>query len=131
MLALDLTLNPSVSPTLGGSNVDKVFSLVDFPSKGQSIRRVSSTALQTPETLTISHRTFPEGNNVYNQRMARIDVRVVDGLNNVRPYSAWVVIKHPTDVTTVTPTMVKDAFKRIVVLLGDDARLTAFLAGEP
>jgi hypothetical protein len=131
MLALDLTLNPSVSPTLAGTNVDKIYSLVDFPSKGQSIRRVSATALQTPETLTISHRSFSESGNVINQSMARIDVRMVDGLNNVRPYAAWLVLKRPTDVTTVTPTMMKDAFKRLVVLLGDDARLTAFLAGEP
>lgn len=131
MFDLSLTLNPSGSVTLGGTNADKVFDLVDFPSKGQSVRRVSVTALTTPETLTISHRDFQEKGQPFSQHLVRLDVQAFSALGDPRPYAAWFVLKAPGDNTTVSSTMMKDAMLRLCRFCVTAGFLDKVLNGEP
>lgn len=131
MFDLSLTLNPSGSVTLGGTNADKVYDLVDFPSKGQSVRRNAVTALTTPETLTISHREFTEKGQPFHQHLVRLDQLYFSALGDPRPYATWFVMKAPGDNTTVSNTMMKDSLLRLCRFAVTTGYLDKVLNGEP
>lgn len=131
MFDLSLSLNPNGSITLDGTNSAKVFDLVDFPSQGQSVRRVAATALTTPETLTISHRDFVEKGQPMHQHLVRMDIAALSALGVKQPCAAWLVVKHPGDNVTVTPAMIKDMVYRLFRLMTTTGYLDKIINGEP
>lgn len=132
MFATDITLNPT---SFGGTNADKVYSLVLPLGSDTSVRRVSTTAATTPETLKIAHQVINQKNEVgtlaYNQHLIRLDQSFTDTIKGTGALSAWLVIKNPIGTTAITGQMIIDMVGRLIAFERATGNLDKILNNEP
>lgn len=123
-----ITLNPQ---TFGGANANKVYDLVSWGGDNSSLRRVSSTATTTPETLAISHREFKEGAVTVDQHLIRLDEVLTDPVLGQTKLSAWMVIRVPRGTSVVTNQKILDIVGRLIALEQGVGNITRILNSEP
>lgn len=123
----DITLNPQ---SFGGQNVDKVYSLVSVGDTG-SLRRVSTTATSSPETLSIGHRQQVEKGVTMHQHMVRTDIVLNDPDKGSVKMSAWIVIRVPQGTTVVDSQVIKDQVGRLLAFEQASGALDKILNMEP
>lgn len=125
-LASDITVNPN---GFGGANVATTFSFVT-ESNQKAIRRVTSTALTTPNTLTVQHSTRNQSGKVVDSHNIRIDLTKIDAdLGEVQD-SVWTNINHVRGQSAITASDLKDMFGQIADLLTETGYFDKILAGE-
>lgn len=129
MLPNDITLNAN---TYIGTAGDKVYNLVSLDNTAGSgtLRRVAATALTTPETLRISHRTTKKGDVTYDQHLVRLDESSNDPLLGSLQASAWFVVVIPRGSTTATATTAKTLTGRVIHSVLQSGYLDKVLNGE-
>lgn len=132
MFNTDITLNPTA---FGGTNANKVYSLVLPLGNDSSIRRVSSTAATTPETLKISHQISSAKNEVgviqYGQHLIRLDEVFTDVAKGTGQLSAWMVIRNPLGTTAITSQKIIDIIGRLLAFEQSSGYLDKILNNEP
>lgn len=124
----DITLNPQ---SFGGANADKVYSLVSWGGDSSSVRRVSTTAATTPETLKISHRAIKRGTVTVDQHLIRVDEQATDTLAGPVQLSAWMVIEVPRGTTVITSQKILDLVGRLIAFERAAGNLDKILNSEP
>lgn len=129
----DLTLNPTA---FGGANVNKTYSLVLPLGTDTSIRRVSSTANTLPETLKIAHQQQTVNQVgyqplVYWQHLIRMDQAFQDTTFGSGNLSAWLVIRDPIGVASITSQNRLDMIGRLLAFEQTATYLDKILNNEP
>lgn len=124
----DITLNPQ---TFGGANANKVYSLVSWGGDSSSIRRVSSTASTTPETLSIAHRAVKRGSVIVDTHMVRMDIKATDPVKGEVALNGRFVLEVPQGTTVFTAQHVLDLQGRIIAFMRESGYLDKFLNSEP
>lgn len=125
-LTADLALNPT---TFGGANVTTTFVFVTEKDQ-KSIRRVTATALTTPNTLTVQHTLRKSGGKDVNSHQVRIDLTANDPLLGPVTANAWLVFNLPVGQTVITAANIKDMCGQISHLITQAGVMDKLLAGE-
>lgn len=125
-LTSDITVNPQ---NFGGANVATTFVFVTEKDQ-KSTRRVTATALTTPNTLTIQHSLRKQGGRDVNSHQIRIDLTAVDVLAGPVAASSWLVFNLPVGQTAITAQHIKDMCGQIAHLITQAAVMDKLLAGE-
>lgn len=125
-LPADITVNPT---GFGGANVATTFVFVTEKDQ-KSIRRVTSTALTTPNTLTTQHTLRKQGGKDVNSHQVRIDFTANDALVGPVTASAWLVFNLPVGQTAITSQNIKDMCGQIGHLITQVGFMDKLLAGE-
>lgn len=132
MFNTDITLNPL---SMGGSNVDKTYSLVLPLGADRSLRRVAATSSTTPETLSIAHQQSSAKNEVgvlaYSQHMIRLDESFLDPVKGSGMLSAWLVIRNPQGTSVITSQKILDIIGRLLKFEQTAGYLDKILNNEP
>lgn len=124
----DISLNPQA---YAGQNASKTYSLVGWGGDASSIRRVSATALTTPETLTVSHRQGKVNGILTDQHLIRMDLNKNDTLAGPVKLSAWLSLNVPKGQTAITTQDIYDMVGRLIAFEQGANVLTKILNSEP
>lgn len=125
-LTTDIALNPQ---NYGGANVTTTFVFVTEKDQ-KSIRRVTATALTTPNTLTVQHQLRKVGALNVNSHQIRLDFSAVDTNAGLVTANVWTVINLPAGQTAITAAHIKDMFGQIAALGATAGVMDKILAGE-
>lgn len=125
-LPTDITVNPT---GFGGANVPTTFVFVTEKDQ-KSVRRVTATALTTPNTLTVQHSLRKIGGKDANSHLVRIDLSAVDALAGPVASAAWLSFHLPVNQTAITAQNIKDMCGQIAHLITQVGFMDKLLAGE-
>lgn len=129
----DITLNPT---SFGGANVNKTYSLVLPLGTDTSIRRVSGTANTLPETLKVAHQRQTAkqagfSTLEYVQHLIRLDQSFTDSTYGMGALSAWLVIRDPQGIASITTQHRLDLIGRLLNFEQTAGHLDKLLNSEP
>lgn len=125
-LPTDITVNPQ---NFGGANVSTTFVFVTEKDQ-KSVRRVTSTALTTPNTLTVQHSLRKISGKDVNSHLVRIDLAAVDVLAGPVSAASWLSFNLPVGQTAITAQHIKDMCGQIAHLITQATFMDKLLAGE-
>lgn len=125
-LPADLVLNPN---GFGGANAATTYSFVT-ESNQKAIRRVTATALTSPQTLTIQHQERKSGAVLSDSHQIRVDLNKVDTNLGTVTASAWLVVSLPRGQTAITAADIKDLVGHVVHAWVTTGNADKILAGE-
>ncbi len=125
-LPTDLALNPN---GFGGANAVTNYAFVTEKDQ-KSIRRVTATALTSPQTLTIQHQERKTGSIIADSHQIRVDLNKVDPVLGSITASVWLVVNLPRLQTVITASDVKDLVGHVVHTWVTTGYADKILAGE-
>lgn len=125
-LTTDLALNPQ---NYGGANVTTTFVFVTEKDQ-KSLRRVTATALTSPDTLTVQHTLRKQGSLDVDSHLVRRDLTKTDVLQGPVTASVWCSLNYPKGQTAITADDIKRMFGEVAALLCAAGIMDKVLAGE-
>jgi hypothetical protein len=136
MLNNDLTVTPSGAGTKSGTLTAKVFALVASLVNNKTLRRISATALTTPQEVSVQHSLTGTGFKARVRTAIRYDYRdltqdTTQTAGVVPSFAVYLVIDRPVQSAgKITEALIKDGVGALQDITMSGTQLTQLLNME-